>query len=69
MNNNFFNIIDGFLTPEELLHNPGAKSWIMASFANRIPEGKYFFNGIEHRLKPMPPEKEVIHGFAAYKNL
>jgi len=65
--NNFLNIIDGFLTSEELMHSPSARSWVMAPFANRIPEGKYFFNGIKHQFKTHPG-KEIMHGFAAYEN-
>ena len=62
------NVIDGFATPEEFKAAKGARCWIMAPFANRIPQGKYLFEGIEYQLEPIPPRDQVIHGFAAYQN-
>lgn len=65
---NGMNIIDGFASPEEFEAARGARSWIMAPFANRIKDGKYSFNGKEYHLKPIPPRTEVIHGFTSYEN-
>ncbi len=62
-----FNIIDGFATPEELKAAKGARCWIMTPFANRIPEGKYSFEGKDYKLKPLPPRTQVIHGLTAYQ--
>jgi aldose 1-epimerase len=61
-----FNIIDGFADGEEMTAARGARSWIMIPFANRIPEGKYDFNGKEYALLPVAPRKNVIHGFASF---
>jgi aldose 1-epimerase len=60
-----FNIVDGFKTPEELIKAKGARCYIMAPFANRIPEGKFFFEGKSYVVSPVPPRTEVIHGFTA----
>ena len=62
-NNEFFNIIDGFHSPDEMISTHGARCWIMAPFANRIPNGLYTFDGKKYQLKPIPPRKDVIHGF------
>lgn len=65
LNNELFNIIDGFKTPEELIKAKGARSYIMTPFANRIPDGKYSFEGKSYVIEPVPPRTEVIHGFTA----
>jgi aldose 1-epimerase len=62
-----FNIIDGFASPEEFKAARGARCWIMAPFANRIPKGKYSVEGKDYQLKPIPPRENIIHGFAAYQ--
>jgi aldose 1-epimerase len=66
LENRLFNIIDGFKDEEELKAARGARSWIMIPFANRIPDGKYNFEGNEYQIKPIPPRTQVIHGFASY---
>jgi len=68
MKNIHFNIIDGFADSTEFKAARGARSWIMIPFANRIPDGKYFFGGKEYKLNPIPPRTQVIHGFASYMN-
>ncbi len=56
-------LVDGFATPEELEHPQGARSWIMAPFSNRIPEGLYVFQGESHRLEiTQPKARTAIHG-------
>lgn len=65
--NELINIIDGFATPEEFEAARGARCWIMAPFANRIPGGKYTFQNQNYTLKPIPPRNNVIHGFTAYE--
>jgi galactose mutarotase-like enzyme len=49
-----FNVIDGFATPEEFKAARGARCWIMAPFANRIPEGKYSVKGKDYQLNTNP---------------
>jgi aldose 1-epimerase len=67
LNNQSFNIIDGFVSPEELEASRGARSYIMAPFANRIQKGEYIFEGELFKLQPIPPRKEVIHGFTSFE--
>jgi aldose 1-epimerase len=56
-------LVDGFATPEELADPKGARSWIMAPFSNRIPEGLYVFQGESHRLEiTQPKSRTAIHG-------
>lgn len=62
------NVVDGFSDEEEFTAARGARNWIMTPFANRIPDGKYKFNGKEYELKPLPPRTQVIHGFTSYHN-
>jgi aldose 1-epimerase len=57
------NILDGFETQDELEAAKGARCWIMAPFANRIQNGKYYFNGTDYELSPIPPRDQVMHGF------
>ncbi len=67
LNGGMFNILDGFSTPEEFKEAKGARCWIMAPFANRIPDGRYLFDNKEFKLDPVPPRDKVIHGFTAYE--
>lgn len=67
INGNPFNVLDGFATEEELDKGSGARNWIMTPFANRVREGKYFFNGEEHQLQPVPPRDYVIHGYTSHQ--
>jgi aldose 1-epimerase len=56
-------LVDGFATPEELEDPKGARSWIMAPFSNRIPEGRYVFQNESHRLEiSQPKSRTAIHG-------
>ncbi len=56
-------LVDGFATPEELENPQGARSWIMAPFSNRIPEGLYVFQGESHRLEiTQPKSRNAMHG-------
>ncbi len=59
----FVNILDGFLTPEEMEETKGARNWIMIPFANRIRDGKYTINGKTLQLEPVAPRNQVMHGF------
>jgi aldose 1-epimerase len=67
INGNHFDIFDGFATPEEFEQTKGARCWIMAPFANRIPDGKYFFQDKLYQIDPIPPKTEVIHGFTSFE--
>ena len=67
-NNSLIDILDGFASPEEFVYSKGARCWIMAPFANRLPDGKYTFEGREYRVNPIPPRNYVIHGFTAFEN-
>ena len=56
-------LVDGFATPEELADPKGARSWVMAPFSNRIPEGHYEFQGASHQLDlTQPKARMAIHG-------
>jgi len=58
-------ICDGFASGEELKLQGSARFFIMAPFANRIPDGKYQFNGKSYILKPSNPfYQKVRHGLA-----
>lgn len=62
---NFFDVLDGFRTPEEFDSGNGSRNWIMTPFANRIAEDSYTFNGKDYKLLPIPPKTRVIHGFTS----
>ncbi|MBZ0199763.1 MAG: aldose 1-epimerase [Ignavibacteriaceae bacterium] len=62
-----FDVLDGFRTEEELEIGRGARNWIMTPFANRVKDGKYFFNGVEHILLPVAPRDYVIHGYTSHQ--
>ncbi len=68
INGKQFNILDGFANEKEALNGSGARCWIMTPFANRIPNGKYSFNGKDLQLNPVPPRTQVIHGFTSFEN-
>ncbi|HEX2868574.1 MAG TPA: aldose 1-epimerase [Ignavibacteriales bacterium] len=60
-----FSIIDGYQTPKELEEQSGARSCIMAPFSNRIEDGFYEFDDLQHQLEnPANPQREAIHGYA-----
>ncbi len=58
-------ICDGFASGDELKYQGSARFFIMAPFANRIPNGIYRFNGQTYMLKPSNPlYPKVRHGLA-----
>lgn len=65
INQDLFNIIDGFQTSEEMELGKGARCWIMAPFTNRIENGIYNFLGKTYFVKSIPPQYHVIHGFTS----
>lgn len=66
-NNTDLDILDGFASSEEFVYSKGARCWIMAPFANRLPDGKYSFEGNDYKVNPIPPRNYVIHGFTAFE--
>ena len=59
-----YSVINGCETFEELVRNQAYKSAKMFPFANRIPDGKYEFNGQIYQLPiNWPQENHAIHGF------
>ena len=67
-NDTYIDVLDGFASPEEFVYSKGARCWIMAPFANRLPDGMYDFEGKSYKVKPIPPRDYVIHGFTAFEN-
>ncbi|MBU2444958.1 MAG: hypothetical protein KJ666_05220 [Bacteroidetes bacterium] len=65
LDQNIFNIIDGFQSQDELGSGTGARCWIMAPFPNRIENGIYKFLGKTYQLRPIAPRTQVIHGFTS----
>ncbi|RJP70973.1 MAG: hypothetical protein C4539_05500 [Ignavibacteriales bacterium] len=63
------NILDGYLTPEELEEQAGARSCIMAPYSNRIKDGRFTWQDETLQLvNAVNPNKDVIHGFARVIN-
>ncbi len=63
------NILDGYLTPEELEEQAGARSCIMAPYSNRIKDGRFTWqNETLQLVNAVNPNKDVIHGFARVVN-
>ena len=59
------NLIDGYLTPEELQSQSGVRNGILAPFTNRIPQGQFNFGGEMHRIGPVLAHEDLVfHGFA-----
>lgn len=59
------NLVDGYLTPAELQSQGGVRNGILAPFANRIPDGRFSFDGEMHQIEPvLASESLVFHGFA-----
>jgi aldose 1-epimerase len=57
-------IIDGYQNYEELSGQDGVRSGVLAPYAGRIRNAKYWFDGSEHDLKPGQADRTVFHGFA-----
>jgi aldose 1-epimerase len=59
-----FQVADGFRDAAELASGKSARFAIMAPFANRIADGRYTFEGVEHDLQPgVAADRGVRHGF------
>lgn len=63
-NNQLYNVIDGFASPQDAVDNitAGFKSAKLSPFVCRIAEGKYKFNGQEHIINKFFLGTEAIHG-------
>ncbi|MEV8112351.1 aldose 1-epimerase [Pseudarthrobacter oxydans] len=57
-------IIDGYQNYEELRGQDGVRSGVLAPYAGRIRDAKYWLDGSEHDLKPGQADRTVFHGFA-----
>lgn len=61
-------IINGYSDAHTLTDDIKAKGALLAPFPNRVADGRYSFNGIEHQLLiNRPHEQNAIHGFAQNK--
>ncbi|HEY4144998.1 aldose epimerase [Pinirhizobacter sp.] len=59
-----FQVADGFHDEAELAAGKSARFAIMAPFANRIVDGRYRFDGVEHDMQPgVTADRGVRHGF------
>jgi aldose 1-epimerase len=57
-------VLGGYRSLDALSTGYASRNWIMAPFANRIPDGKYQFEGKEYIL---PPERRM-HGLVAHED-
>ncbi|WP_024287486.1 aldose 1-epimerase [Cellulomonas sp. KRMCY2] len=55
-------LLDGYRTAEELRSQRGIRNGIMAPFGDRIDDGRYSFEGVEHDLLPGQATRVVYHG-------
>jgi len=63
-----FQMIEGYNTPEETEKSSGSRSSILAPFPNRIEDGTYSHNNIQHQLPiDKPNENNSIHGFIQHE--
>jgi len=63
-NGMLFSILDGYKTYEDLINDKAYNNAKMFPFANRIPDGKYEFDGKRYQLPiNWPQENHAIHGF------
>jgi len=61
-------IVDGYVSEEELIANEGSKSSFLAPFPNRTRDGKFTFNEREYQFPiNKPKENNAIHGFLQKK--
>ncbi|RKY52597.1 MAG: hypothetical protein DRP89_07440 [Candidatus Neomarinimicrobiota bacterium] len=65
-----YSILDGYITPLELVKHDYFKGAKLIPFPNRIEDGKYSFNGKDYQLPiNKPDENHAIHGFVWNKKL
>lgn len=57
-------LVDGYRNADELERIPGARSAIMAPFANRVADARYDFDGKTHDMQPgVAGQRGIRHGF------
>lgn len=57
-------ILGGYRSLEDLQAGYASRNWVMAPFANRIPNGEYEFEGKKYIL----PEDRWLHGLVAHED-
>lgn len=57
-------IIDGYQNYDELTGQDGVRSGVLAPYAGRIRDARYWLEGCEHDLKPGQEDRTIFHGFA-----
>jgi aldose 1-epimerase len=55
-------VLDGYRDAEELRRQDGVRNGLMAPFCNRVADGRYVFDGVEHDLMPGSAERTIYHG-------
>lgn len=55
-------LLDGYEDPGELVSQDGVRNGIMAPFCNRVADGRYTFDGVEHDLLPGKDDRTIYHG-------
>lgn len=61
-------VLDGNTTPEDLKNHFISKGDFLAPFPNRISDGKYTFNAVEHQLAINEPDRgHALHGLIVDK--
>ena len=55
-------LVDGYRDAEELQDQDGVRNGVMAPFCNRVSDGRYTFDGVEHDLLPGSTDRTIYHG-------
>lgn len=55
-------VLDGYRDTAELREQDGVRNGLMAPFCNRVSDGRYTFDGVEHDLLPGSEERTIYHG-------
>jgi aldose 1-epimerase len=55
-------LLDGYRDDDELRTQNGVRNGVMAPFCNRVRDGRYVFDGVEHDLLPGSEDRTVYHG-------
>lgn len=55
-------LVDGYRDAEELQGQDGVRNGVMAPFCNRVADGRYTFEGVEHDLLPGSADRTIYHG-------
>lgn len=57
-----WDLVDGYRDADELAGQDGVRNGIMAPFVNRVAQGCYRWDGVEHDLRPGSEDRLVYHG-------